>query len=80
MITAYILYLTIDTFLHVVLKNDFPLLSAGWYLFRVVSGNRYLPRSSNKNALYITSTSNVSVARWVIPVVTIPLLDLVTIH
>ena len=80
MITGYILHLTIDTFPDVVVKNDFPLLSVGWYLFRVVTGNRYLPRGSNKNALYITSTSNVSVARWVIPFVTIPLLDLVTIH
>ena len=80
MITGYILYLKIDTFLDVVVKNDFPLLSVGWYLFRVVTGNRYLPRGSNKNTIYITSTSNVSVARWVIPLVNIPLLDLVMIH
>ena len=78
MVTGYILHLTIDTFLDVVVKNDFPLLSVGWYLFRVVSGNRYLPRGSN--ALYITSTSNVSVVTWAIPLVTIPLLDLVTIQ
>ena len=60
-----------------------------WYLkmifhyylqVRVVSANRYLPRGSNKNTLYITSTGNVSIARWVIPLVTIPLLDLVTIR
>ena len=80
MITGYILHLTIDTFLDVVVKNDFPLPSVGWYLFRVVTGNRYLPRGSNKNALYITSTGNLSVASWVIPLVTIPLLDLVMIH
>ena len=80
MITGYILHLTIDTFLDVVVKNDFPLLSVGLYLFRVVTGNRNLPRGSIKNALYITITGNVSVARWVIPLVTIPLLDLVTIH
>ena len=79
MVTGYVLHLTIDTVLDVVVKNDFPLLSVRWYLFRVVSGNRYLPRSSNKNVLYITSTGNVSVARWVVPLVTIPLLDLVTI-
>ena len=80
MVTGYILHLTIDTFLDVVVKNDFPLLSVGWYLFRVVAGNRNLLSGSNRNALYITSTGNVSVARWVIPLVTIPLLDLVTIH
>ena len=61
----------------VVVKRNFPLLSVGWYLFRVVIGNRYVPRSNNENALYITSAGNVFVARWVIPLVTIPLLDLV---
>ena len=61
-------------------KKIFPLLSLGWYLFRLVSGNRYLTRSSNENTLYITSTGNVSVARWVIPLVTIPLLDFIMIH
>ena len=32
--------------------------SVGWYLFRVVSGNRYLPRDSNEITLCITSTGN----------------------
>ena len=80
MVTGYNLHLTKDTFLDVVLKTDFPLLSVAWYLFRMVSGNRYLPRGSNEYVLYITSTGNVSVARWVIPLVTIPLLDLVMSH
>ena len=71
---------TLDTFLDLVVKSNFPLLSVGWYLFRVVTGNRYLPRGSNENTLCITSTGNVSVARWVIPLVTILLLDLVMIH
>ena len=56
MIARDILYLTIDTFLDVVVKNNFPLLSAGLYLFRVMSDNRYLLRGSNESALYITST------------------------
>ena len=43
MVTRDILYLTtIDTFLDVVVKKNFPLLSVGWYLFRVVRSNRYL--------------------------------------
>ena len=71
---------TLDTFLDVVVKSNFPLLSVGWYLFRVVSGNRYLPRGSNENTLCINSTDNVSVARWVIPLVTILLLYFVMIH
>ena len=61
-------------------KKNFPLLSVVWYLFRVMSGNKYLPQDSNENALCITSTDNVYVARWVIPMVTILLLHLVMIH
>ena len=80
MVTRDILYLRIDTFLDIVVKSNLPLLSVGWYLFRVVSGNRYLPRGSNENTLCIASTDNVSVARWVIPLVATLLLDLVMIH
>ena len=40
-----------------------PLLQLGRYLFSEVSGNRYLPRGSNGNALCIAITGNVSVAR-----------------
>ena len=61
MVTRDILYLTIDTFFDIVVKSNLPILSVGWYLFRVVSGNRYLPRGSNENALCITTTCNVSV-------------------
>ena len=38
MVTEVTLYLTIDTFLDVVVK-DFPLLSDSWYLFKLVSSN-----------------------------------------
>ena len=48
MVTRDILYLIIDKFLDVIIKKKIPLLSVGWYLFRVVSGKRYLPRDSNK--------------------------------
>ena len=65
-------FLSIDTFLDVEVKKNSPLLSVGWYLFRAVS--------VNENALYITGTSNVFVARWVIHLVTIPLLDFVMIR
>ena len=78
MVNRDILYLTIVTFFDVVVKKDFPLLSVGWYLVRVVGVNRYLPRGSN--ALYITGTGNVFVSRWVIQFVTIPLLHFVMIH
>ena len=62
MVARDILYLIIVTFIDAVVKSNFPLLSVGWYLFRVVSDNRYLPRGSNESALCITSTANVSVA------------------
>ena len=52
MITRDILHLTTDKFLDVVVKTNFPGLSVGWYLVRVVSVNRYLIRSSNPNALF----------------------------
>ena len=78
--TRDILYVTIDTFLDVLVKKNFPLLSIGWYLFRVVSGNRDLSRGSNENALYITSIGNVIVAKWLIPLVIIPPLDFVMSH
>ena len=80
MVARDILHLTIVTFLDVVVKKNFSLLPVDWYLFRVVTGNRYLPRDGNENALFVTSTGNVSVSRWVITLVTIPLLDFVMIH
>ena len=67
MATRDILYQAVDTFLNVMIKKNFPLLSVGWYLFRVVTGNRYLPRGSNENALSITNTGYVSVSRWAKP-------------
>ena len=80
MVTRDTPYLTIDTFLDVVVKKIFPLLSLGWYLFTVVYHNRYLTRGSNGNACSVTMNGNVSAAIWVIPLVTIPFLDFVMIH
>ena len=53
MVTRDILHLTIVTFLDVVVKKNFPLLCIDWYLFRVVTGNSYLPRGSNENTVYM---------------------------
>ena len=52
-------------------KKKFPVLSLVWYLFNVVSSNIYL---------IIGSNGNVFVARWILPLVTKPILDLVVIH
>ena len=62
MATRDILYLIIDKFLHGVVIKEFSLLLVGWYLFRVLSGKRYLPRDSNENALCIMIIDNVFVA------------------
>ena len=80
MVTRDILHLTIVVFFDAVVKKNCQLLPVDWYLFQVVTGNRYLPRGSNENALFITSTGNVSATRWVIPLVTILILDFVIIH
>ena len=52
MLTRDILHLTILTFLDVVAKMNFPLLPVDWDLFRVVTGNKCLPRGSNENVLF----------------------------
>ena len=79
MVTKDIPQLTIDVLLDVVVKNIFLLLTLDWYLFKVVINSRYPSSCSNENALCITSNGNVFVASWVIPLVTIPLWDLVMI-
>ena len=79
MVTTDTLYLTIDTFLDVVVKK-ISLLFLDWYFFSLVTGNRYLRRGSNGNVLCITTTFNVFVGRWVMPLVTIPFLDFNMIH
>ena len=66
MVTRDTPYLTTATFLDVVVKNIFPLLSLGLYLFTVVHHNGYLTRGSNGNAHSVTMNGNVSVASWVI--------------
>ena len=63
MVARDIPYLTINTFLDVVVKKKISLLFLGWYLFSVVTGNRYLPRCSNGSALCITMPGNVFVCQ-----------------
>ena len=75
MVTGDTPYLTTVIFLDVVVKRIFPSLSLGWYLFTVVSNNRCLTRGSNGHVDSITMNSNVNVASWIIPLVTLPFLD-----
>ena len=62
MVTRYSPYLATEIFLHAVVKKKYPLLSQVRYLFKMVSGNKYLTRGSNGNFLSITLTGNESVA------------------
>ena len=62
MVTRDTPYLTTDIFLDVVVTNKIPLLSIVWYLFSMVSANRYLTRGSNRSGLSITTTGNVFAA------------------
>ena len=54
-------YITI--LLNMVVKKKYLLLSLVWYLFNAVGGFRYLTKGSSRNALSITTTVNVFVAR-----------------
>ena len=55
----------------------FPLLSLERYQFTVVSYKGHLTRGSGGNALFIMIDGNISVASWVITLVTTPFLDFV---
>ena len=80
MVTRDAPYLTTDTFLDVVVNKDIPLLSLHdiYSQWSVTMDN--LTRGSNGNEHSITVNGNVSIAGWVIPLVTIPFLDLVMNH
>ena len=83
MVTRDILYFTIDKLLDVVVNMKFPLqsqLSVGWYLFKVVMDNRYPSIQNYEITLCIIGTGIVFVARWGIPLLTMPLLDIVMIN
>ena len=82
MVTRESPYLTTDIFLHAVVNKKCPLLYLIWYLLNVMSGNRQQTRGSNGNALCTTATTtgNVFVTRWVLPLLTRPVLDFIMIH
>ena len=46
-----------------VVKIKFLISCLDRYLFSVVSGNRYLPRSSKENVLSTTTTGNITMSR-----------------
>ena len=79
MVTRDTPYPTTEKFLDVAVKQNVH-YSLVWYKFNRVSGNRYLTRGSKRNILSITVTGNVSVSRWVLPLVNRPVLDFVMIH
>ena len=70
-ITPDISCLAIDVFLDEVITMKFLLLLLDRYLFSVVSSNRYLLRGNKENVLFYYYCH----FRYVIPLVTIPLLE-----
>ena len=54
-------------------SKKFLLLPLGRYQFSMVCDNRYLPRCWKENVLFTTIDRDVSVARYVIPMVNLPL-------
>ena len=82
MVTRNTPYLTTDTFIDVVVNKDISStvlwdgIYSQWWVTMDISNQRY----SNGNAHSITMNGNVSVVSWVIPLVTIPFLELVMIH
>ena len=58
--------LVIVIFLDEVVKMKFLLLFLDKYLFSVVVGNRYLPRGSKENVLFIIIFGNVTMSRYVV--------------
>ena len=61
-------------------KIKYPLLRLSRYLFGGVSGERYVARGCKENILCVAISGNVTVSRFVLPVVVIPLLDFVMIY
>ena len=54
-----------------VVKMKLLVLLLDSYLFSMMSGDRYLPRSSKKILFSVTFTGNETVSRWVVPVLAI---------
>ena len=69
-----------DTLPVLVIQSVFSLLPLGRYLLPVTTQNRYQSTGSSGKLLFTTISGNVSIVRYRISLVTILLLDLVTIH
>ena len=63
MVTRNISHLVIVIFSDEVVKMNILLICLDRYLFRVVNGNRYLPRDSKENILSTTITGTVTMSR-----------------
>ena len=72
--------LATDTLSVLVIQSVFSLLPLGRYLLPLTTLNRYQPTDSNGKLLFTTISSNVSIFRYRISLITILLLDLVMIH
>ena len=80
MVTRDITHLTAYTLPGLVIQSVFSLLSWGRYLLPLTTVNRYQPTDSSGKFFFTTISSNISIVRCRMCVVTILLLDLITIH
>ena len=79
MVTKVSTHLLTDTLPVLVLKSAFSLLPLGRYLLPVATQNRY--QSTGSSGIFFSTTSrNVTIVRFSMPLVTILVLDFVMIH
>ena len=76
------IYLPTDTFSVIVIERKFILLPVGKHLLPLITVNRHLLRSSNRNLVFTSSFGNVSIVRHdaSLVIIPIPILKFVTIH
>ena len=79
-VTKVITHLLTDTLSVLVIKSAFSLLPLGRYLLPLTTQNRYQSIGSSGKFFFTTTSKNITIDRWVIPLVTKLLLDLVMIH
>ena len=80
MVTRGISHLATYTLPVLVIESVFSLLSWGRYLLPLTTLNRYQPTDSSRKFVFTTLSSNVSIVRYRMSLVTILPLDLVMIH
>ena len=79
-VTSSTTYLNIVTFPVIVIESTFSLLHMGRYLLPLTTLNGYLSRHNSKIFIFNTSSENITITRYRVFLVTIPILYFVSIH